>query len=207
VAIDHKQESALLRHTRILFIEGTPSGLTDAELLERFVEQRGERSELAFTVLLERHARMVLAACRRVLGDPHDVQDAFQATFLVLVRNARSIRSRNKVVAHNTFTQKDQLIFLNANSENPLEVSFIEMNGVVGLNLKGTKITRTAVYNLRTGVWIPLDFREPVSGEVRNSNTGNGTLAYNVGRHFYTFNIQTGKLDHFDLDKITDTDH
>ena len=97
MAIDHRQDSSLLRHTRILFIEGTLGGLTDAELLERFVEQRGERSELAFTVLLERHARMVLAACRRVLGDPHDVQDAFQATFLVLVRNARSIRNRQSV--------------------------------------------------------------------------------------------------------------
>ena len=97
MAIDRKQESALLRHTRTLFIEGTFSGLTDSELLERFVERRGERSELAFTVLLERHARMVLAACRRVLGDPHDVQDAFQATFLVLVRNARSIRNRESI--------------------------------------------------------------------------------------------------------------
>jgi len=97
VAIDRKQEFTLLRHTRALFLEGTLSGLTDLELLERFVEQRGERSELAFTVLLERHARMVLAACRRVLGDRHDVQDAFQATFLVLVRNARSIRNRESV--------------------------------------------------------------------------------------------------------------
>jgi len=94
VAIDRKQEFALLRHTRTLFVEGTLSGLTDAELLERFVEQRGERGELAFTVLLERHARMVLTVCRRVLNNPHDVQDAFQATFLVLVRNARSIRNR-----------------------------------------------------------------------------------------------------------------
>jgi DNA-directed RNA polymerase specialized sigma24 family protein len=59
--------------------------------------QRGERSELAFTVLLERHARMVLGACRRVLGDRHKVQDAFQATFLVLVRNTRSIRNRESV--------------------------------------------------------------------------------------------------------------
>ena len=97
MTIDRKQQSALLRHARSLFNEGTLSGLTDAELLERFVDQRGDRSELAFSVLLERHARMVLAACRRVLGNPQDVQDAFQATFLVLVRNARSIRNRQSV--------------------------------------------------------------------------------------------------------------
>ncbi len=97
MGIDRKQESVLLRHTRTLFMEGTLSGLTDAELLDRFLERRGELSELAFTVLLERHARMVLAACRRALTDPHDVQDAFQATFLVLVRNARSIRNRETV--------------------------------------------------------------------------------------------------------------
>ena len=85
------QKPILLRQVEALFGVGTVCGLTDGELLERFVGRRGELSELAFTALVERHGRMVLAICRRVLAEPHDVQDAFQATFLVLVRRARFI--------------------------------------------------------------------------------------------------------------------
>ena len=111
----------------------------------------------------------------------------------------------NKVIAHNALTQKEQSILLNAIGDNPIEVSFIDFDGAVGLNLKGKTITRTAVYDYRSGTWIPLDLSEPVSGELRTSNTQDGTVAYDVGRQFYTFNIQTNKWDHFDLDKITDT--
>src|SRR5437763_16889399 len=63
-------------------------GLTDAELLQRFA--RG-RDEAAFELLLWRHGGMVLASCRRVLGDAQDAEDAFQATFLALARQAGSI--------------------------------------------------------------------------------------------------------------------
>jgi len=62
--------------------------LTDGEILERFVSQH---DEAAFEELLARHGPMVLAVCRQLLRDPHDAEDAFQATFLVLVRRAASI--------------------------------------------------------------------------------------------------------------------
>ena len=94
---------------------------------------------------------------------------------------------------------------LNAERENPLEVSFLAVDELVGLNLKGTIITRTAVYDHRAGTWIPLDLSEPVSGELRSKWMRHGTVAYDAGRHFYTFSIQTGKWDHFDLGTITDT--
>ena len=79
-----------VRQFQRLFSVGTISGLTDDELLARFVSQS---DDAAFEALLERHGPMVLSVCRGVLRDPNDAQDAFQATFLVLVRKARSIRA------------------------------------------------------------------------------------------------------------------
>ena len=72
-----------------LFDEGTLTGLTDAQLLERFL---GRRDEGAFAALVARHGPMVLAVCRGVLKDPDDAEDAFQATFLVLFRKAGGLR-------------------------------------------------------------------------------------------------------------------
>src|SRR5881227_14464 len=63
-------------------------GLSDAELLGRFV---AGRDEAAFEVLVWRHGPKVLGVCRRVLRHEHDAEDAFQATFLILVRAAGSI--------------------------------------------------------------------------------------------------------------------
>jgi RNA polymerase sigma factor (sigma-70 family) len=66
-------------------------GLTDADLLERFATQR---DEMAFEVLVWRHGGLVLGVCQRLLRQPCDVEDVFQATFLTLARKARSIRRR-----------------------------------------------------------------------------------------------------------------
>ena len=79
------------RQTRALFNLGVIGELTDGQLLERFATDGGEAAELAFAALVERHGPMVLRICRGVLRDPNDVEDAFQATFLVLVRRARSL--------------------------------------------------------------------------------------------------------------------
>src|SRR5215472_4077824 len=62
--------------------------LTDRHLLERFVSAQ---DQAAFAALVQRHGPMVLGVCRRLLRDAHEAEDAFQATFLVLVHKARSI--------------------------------------------------------------------------------------------------------------------
>jgi RND family efflux transporter MFP subunit len=81
----------VLRQLRTLFDAGTVGDLTDGQLLERFATGRGEAAERAFAALVERHGPMVLRVCRGVLADPDDALDAFQATFLVLVRKARAL--------------------------------------------------------------------------------------------------------------------
>ncbi|MFI5459123.1 MAG: RNA polymerase sigma factor, partial [Isosphaerales bacterium] len=81
----------LFRQIETLFWTGTVSGLTDGQLLERFVQRRDEMAEAAFAALVDRHGAMVLRVCQQVLGDEHDAQDASQATFLVLARKAGSI--------------------------------------------------------------------------------------------------------------------
>jgi polysaccharide biosynthesis/export protein len=83
---------AVLRDIQALFDAGTASGLSDRQLLERFVSRRDASAEAAFEALVLRHGPMVLRVCHNVLGDSTDAQDAFQATFLVLVRRCGSIR-------------------------------------------------------------------------------------------------------------------
>jgi RNA polymerase sigma factor (sigma-70 family) len=72
----------------------TVSGLSEWQLLARYVE-RGD--EVAFEAIVTRHAPVVLGVCRRMLGYSADVEDAFQATFLVLVRRARQLTPRDAI--------------------------------------------------------------------------------------------------------------
>src|SRR4051794_13608656 len=87
------RSDSVLRQIRTLFSLGHVGGRADGELLEWFEAHHAE-AQAAFEELVARHGGMVLDVCRRILRDPHDVDDAFQATFLVLVRRAGSIRNR-----------------------------------------------------------------------------------------------------------------
>src|SRR5262245_22904709 len=82
----------VLKHLRHAAQPANGGERPDAELLCSFLEGR---DETAFAALVHRHAAMVLGVCRRVTGDAHDAEDAFQAAFCVLLRKAGSIRRRD----------------------------------------------------------------------------------------------------------------
>jgi RNA polymerase sigma factor (sigma-70 family) len=77
-----------------IFRGQTVSGLSEWQLLERYLERR---DEVAFEALVARHGPMVLGVCRRMLDSQPDVEDAFQATFLVLVRRARQLGPQDAI--------------------------------------------------------------------------------------------------------------
>jgi RNA polymerase sigma factor (sigma-70 family) len=80
----------VLQQLRRLIAAPAAIANSDADLLRQFTEQR---DQAAFTALMRRHGPLVLGVCRRVLGNAHDADDAFQATFLVLAEKARAIRN------------------------------------------------------------------------------------------------------------------
>ena len=86
--------AASSKHLHTLFQVGMVGGLSDGQLLDRFVEWR---DEAAFAALVDRHGPMVLRVCRSRLGDRHEAEDAFQATFMVLAQKASSIRQSEAV--------------------------------------------------------------------------------------------------------------
>ncbi len=87
----------VLRQLNTLFHSGVAGPLSDEELLQQFVTGADESAEAAFAALVDRHGGMVLGVCRRVLGNRHAAEDAFQATFLVLSRKASQIARREQL--------------------------------------------------------------------------------------------------------------
>src|SRR5581483_9046703 len=85
------QLTRTLQHLRTVMLRRDGTDATDGALLDLFITHR---DEAAFEALVQRHGPMVLGVCRRVLHNAHDAEDAFQATFLILVRRAASILPR-----------------------------------------------------------------------------------------------------------------
>jgi RNA polymerase sigma factor (sigma-70 family) len=100
-----RQASGVIQYLRRTALLRDGAGLTDGQLLTDYLSRR---DEAALEALVRRHGPMVWGVCRRVLCNYHDAEDAFQATFLVLVRKAASIGSRELLanwlygVAHKT---------------------------------------------------------------------------------------------------------
>jgi RNA polymerase sigma factor (sigma-70 family) len=97
--------SKVIDHLRQAAFATSESDLTDGQLLDRFISRH---DEAAIAAIVRRHGAMVWGVCRRILRNYHDAEDAFQATFLVLVRKATSVLPREMVgnwlygVAHQT---------------------------------------------------------------------------------------------------------
>src|SRR5260370_12585672 len=86
------QAEPILRHIRTLLT--ADDQITDADLLGRFIR---DRDEVAFTALYRRYARLVWSVCRRILRSQQDMEDAFQATFFLLVATPTTIRPPGSV--------------------------------------------------------------------------------------------------------------
>src|SRR5262245_55291725 len=87
-AVDQPTLTRIVRTLRRTARRTSDAAASDRDLLGRFLR---DRDEGAFGALVARHGKLVLAACRQVLTDPADIDDAFQATFLVLLKKARAV--------------------------------------------------------------------------------------------------------------------
>jgi RNA polymerase sigma factor (sigma-70 family) len=94
IMVSHTTFPMVPTHSRRNPIAVLPGGLTDAQLLDRFLTKH---DEAAFELLVWRHGPMVLRVCRRILRDAHGAEDAFQATFLTLACKAGSIGKQEAV--------------------------------------------------------------------------------------------------------------
>ncbi len=94
--MNQNQLGSVVRYLRTVSRTGAVRPRSDRQLLDDFSTRR---DETAFEELVRRHGPLVLGVCRRILNDPADAEDAFQATFLVLVRKAHRIRKRTSVAS------------------------------------------------------------------------------------------------------------
>jgi RNA polymerase sigma factor (sigma-70 family) len=83
-----RQLCEVVQHLRSIVLLRSTADLTDDQLLQEYCRQR---KEAALAAIVRRHGPMVWGVCRRILCNCHDAEDAFQATFLVLIRKATSI--------------------------------------------------------------------------------------------------------------------
>src|SRR5215471_9922734 len=115
----------VIEHLRTSLAPSDKVGSTDGDLLQRFIDHRDDG---AFAALVYRHAPMVWCVCRLLLVNTQDAEDAFQATFLVLVRKAASVVPRSAVagwlhgVAYNTALKARALSIKRGQKERQVEV-------------------------------------------------------------------------------------
>jgi RNA polymerase sigma factor (sigma-70 family) len=124
-----------------------------------------------------------------------------------------ALRTGNAALAYNAETHEVQAVRLNATKEQPLWVTPVVVESsnessksqVVALGVKGERITRVALFNLKSGKWAPLDLDQPVQGSVwPKKSFGPYTAAYEVGDILYLYNPKTDAWGRLDLRTIGD---
>jgi hypothetical protein len=124
----------------------------------------------------------------------------------MLVCGAYSItasRTGNWAVAYNTTTREVKVVRLSTKQDQPLWVTPVAIDAkdphLVALGVRGERITRVAVFNLRSGKWAPLKLDQPVNGAVWPMSIGPQTVAYEVGEFLYLYNPKIDAWDRLDV--------
>ncbi len=149
--------SALSHSIRRTAARLSPVPTPDGELLSQFLTSR---DEAAFAVLVRRHGKMVFGACRRVLGNAADADDAFQAVFVVLVRKAHSLTDRtcvgNFLYATAVLTARKARTMATRRRANEAKAVRSESAGLTGVDDEVTQLLDDELAGL------PDKYREPV---------------------------------------------
>ncbi len=95
--MDNRPADTVSHDLDALFRLGVVAAMSDEQLLERFTAQSESAGEIAFEAIVRRHGPMVMGVCRALLGNQHDADDAFQATFIVLALRAGAVRKRRSL--------------------------------------------------------------------------------------------------------------
>jgi hypothetical protein len=111
-------------------------------------------------------------------------------------------------LAYSAETREVKAVRLYATKEQPLWVTPVVINSsndpLVALGVRGPRITRVALFNLKSGKWRPLDLDQPVNGVVWPMPFGPDTAAYEVGDFLYLYNPKTDAWDRLDLRTLAD---
>jgi hypothetical protein len=115
----------------------------------------------------------------------------------------------NRVIAYDPVTRWTAAIEVRATKETPLKLNFFSppndfRSGLVALQLAGREIRRIAAFDLKSRTWHAHDLAEPVYGQAIPYQAGDGSVAYDLGRHLYTFNSKSLAWDHLDVSAIPD---
>ncbi len=109
----------------------------------------------------------------------------------------------NRVLAYQIATRELKAVLLNATSDQPLKVTPVRMESenlyCTALRVEGRKITRVALFDLKSGEWFPLDLREPVSGVVQPMSIWPHAVAYEIGDFLYVFTSKDKSWTRLDL--------
>jgi hypothetical protein len=156
----------------------------------------------------ERVAGEQLKPSTLLVGDFGDWPGSRQSKLECGAYSFTALRTGNAALAYNAATREVKAVRLYATPEQSLWVTPVVVKNsndqLVALGVKGERITRVAVFNLKSGKWTPLDLDQPVNGSVWPKTFGPDTAAYEVGDILYLFNPKAEAWDRLDLRTIAD---